>query len=273
MATPQILPNYRSVDFPVMDMVTPHTKHHIRLRSMSVAQEEALKASPVAASKLVNMLNHVVYDCVVEREDPFNTFEGFEHALSITDREAVLFTLLLVSYGDEQEFASTCPTCGKNFESKAKLTENAEIKCYDGKERLLQKKVTVELPISKYKATLILPTLSDERVFSMSRGVSAEVLRKANDYIIVKDMQIPTEATPNAEGEVKERYITIDNTFEIYSMMSKLPARDRKFIQKEWTTNFGEYGVTVRIPTVCPHCTAQADISVNLLTELFRLSQ
>jgi len=265
------IPRFKQFDLPTFEVITPHTKHHIPVRSMLVEQEEMLKTSSLNPAKTVEMINRVVYDCMPDHAAPFETFESFEKNITMADREALIYGLIIATYGEWQDFSFQCPRCGKSVSRRVNLTENVKITLYNGAEPLLEKFPDVELPVSGAKAILQLPTLYTERVFANSKGVGEDVLRKADDYIIVKKLQLPS-AEPVAEGEVPKMF-DIDNVFEIYAYMRRMPAGDRKVIYKEWSNIYGDYGIQVMAPHICPQCEARTEMYINMLQELFRISQ
>ena len=189
------MPTFQNIEFPVWEVVTPHTGHSVSMRSLTVAQEEVLKTSATTPVKTLAIINQIIYECMQEKgTKPFDTLENFERNITMADREALIYGLIIASYGETQDFSITCPACGKNYEIKnASLTENVEIKLYNNNESMIEKKVTITLPVSKYNAVLKMPTLYDERLFASSKGVGSDVLRKADDYIIVKSLDIPAK--------------------------------------------------------------------------------
>lgn len=265
------MPTFQSFELPKWEVITPHTQHRLLIKSMLVQQEEALKSSSLSTTKMLDLINKTVYDCLDSREAPFDTVDGFMKNLTLADREALIYGLIVSSYGEEQDFNVTCNACSKNFTEKASLTQNVDIKLYEDKEPILKKKVDVTLPVSKYTVQLQMPTLWDEYVFANSRGVSPDVLRKADDYLVVKQLNIPAVVDPKKPDEVKT--LAINNIFEIYSYMRNMSPRDRKTIYSAWKENFGEYGLKIVIGTVCPHCGNRSDMYISMINELFRLSQ
>lgn len=264
------MPKFQSFELPKWEVFTPHTRHTLLMKSLLVQQEEALKTSAISTTKMLDLINKTIFDCMDTHDTPFNTIEGFMKNLTLADREALLYGLIIASYGEDQEFNVTCSACSKTFQEKANLTQNIDIKVYKDKEPILQKKVDVELPISKSIATLQMPTLWDEYVFANSKGVSPDVLRKADDYLAVKSLQMPAI---NEKDPEKPKMLIIDSVFEIYAYMRNMSARDRKTIYKSWNQHFGDYGIKVAVPTLCPYCGNRGELFISMINELFRLSQ
>lgn len=264
------IPTIQTFELPKWEVITPHTQHSLLVKSLLVQQEEALKSSSLSTTKMLELINKTIFDCIDNKKAPFDSIDSFMKNLTLVDREALIYGLVISSYGEEQEFNITCSVCSKTFTQKANLTQNTDVNLYEGKEPLLKKEIKITLPVSKYEVTLQMPTLWDEYVFANSRGVSPEVLRKADDYLIVKQLDIP--AVNNKEPE-KLQTLHINNIFEIYSYMRNLPARDRRIIYDSWKDTYGEYGIKVIVSTQCPHCGNRSEMFINMISELFRLSQ
>jgi hypothetical protein len=193
--------------------------------------------------------------------------------LTLVDRQALLFGLLVSTYGEDQKFNVSCNRCGESMEVAANITNNMEITLYSGTENILNMKPVIHLPVSGYDAVLSAPTILDETQFAASKGVKPEVLKKADDYLIIKEIHADAEQVDPKTGEKTTKKIVIDGTFEIYAMFQKLPARDRKVVTNAWTEHFGNYGVFAKISSKCGNCGSETETYINFLGEIFRLCQ
>lgn len=271
MAQLRDIPKFEDIQFPTYEVITPHSGLSLTVRSLSVSQEERLKESSLTPARATALLNQIIYECITEKNPPIDNLFNFEKNISLVDREAIVYGILIASYGEEHEFNITCSSCGHVYEIKENITENVEIKPYTGNENLITKYVEVELPVSKYKAVLCLPTLHDEREFASSKGVSQEILRKADSYIIVKELHALKKS--ESDDDKEKKYLIIKNVFEIYSFMRNMPARDKIAIRKAWNEAYGDYGLRLKVRGVCPNCGRPEEFPVSLMAELFRLSQ
>ena len=269
MAFTRDLPAMKKFDFPKYEVITPHTKHSFLIRSMTVNQENVLKESSVSASRALSIVNQTLFDCIEDKEAPFNTLEGFEQNLTMVDRTALIYGLIIATYGETQKLSYTCPNCGNRIEVEVNIPENTTVSMYEGNEPIITRRDVIELPVSKYKVVLGVPTLKDEKIFSLSKGVSKEVMNKVDDYLIVKKLIVPGTETSATGTELTQEY-SIDNIFDIYTTVCQLPARDRKAIYNTWSENFGDYGVKVNIPIVCTACRTENESRMNVVEELFR---
>lgn len=264
------LPTMKKFEFPVYEVVTPHTNHSFTVRSMTVDQESVIKESSVSPVKLDTIISQTIFDCIEDKKAPFNTLEGFEKNLTYRDREALIFGLIVASYGETQKYTYKCPNCEKEFEVEINLAENADVNIYDGGEDLINKEVTIDLPVSKYKAVVKLPSLFESKALYNVKGIDKTVIDKMSEYNIVKKLIVPGFEVDKATGEKIEKNYVVDKLIEIYSTIKKLPARDRKAIQNAVVDMYGKYKLAINIPTTCPNCGHEFETSLDVTQELFR---
>ena len=255
--------------FPVYEVVTPVTNKHFFMRAMTVAQESLIRESLVSDAKRLNIINQVIFDCIEDKTPPFTTVEGFEKNITNEDRMALIFGLTVATYGERQEYNVKCPTCNAEVKGMFVLPEIVELNMYEGDEDLLSKEVTIELPVSKYKAVLKIPTLYDEKILMLTKGISREVLTKMGNYLMVKKLLIPGVEN-SAKGESVEKEYVVDKVVEIYSTINNLPANDLKFIFKKWNELFGKYNITLKYQLICPTCGEEITNYIDPLREFFR---
>lgn len=263
------LPTMKKFEFPVYEVITPHTNHSFTIRSMTVDQESVIKESSVSPVKLDTIISQTIFDCIENKKAPFNTLEGFEKNLTYRDREALIFGLIIASYGETQKYNYKCPNCEKEFEVEINLAENADVKIYDGSEDLINKEVTIDLPVSKYKAVVKLPSLFESKALYNIKGVDKSVIDKMSEYNIVKRLIVPGYETDKTGEKIEKNYV-IDKLIEIYSTIKSLPARDRKAIQNAVIDMYGKYRLAINIPTTCPNCGHEFETNLDVTQELFR---
>lgn len=256
--------------FPVYEVVTPVTGKHFFVRAMTVAQESLIRESVVSDAKRLSIINQIIFECIEDKQPPYNTMEGFEKNLTNEDRAALMFGLAVSTYGEKQDYSLKCPKCGADVKGSFLLPEIVELNMYDGDEDLLNKEITVELPVSKYKAVLRIPTLYDERVLTLTKGISKEVIAKMGNYLVVKKLIIPGVET-SKDGESIEKEYVVDKVIEIYSTLNNLPARDSKYIFKQWTELLGKYSITLKLPAYCASCGEEFTETIDPLMEFFRI--
>ena len=133
------LPTMKKFTFPVYEVVTPVTGRHFFVRAMTVAQESSIRESSVSDTKRLDIISRVLFECIEDKQPPFDTFEGFEKNLAHEDRAALMFGLAVSTYGDKQEYNLKCPKCGADIKGSFSLPEIVDLTMYDGDEDLLKK--------------------------------------------------------------------------------------------------------------------------------------
>ena len=264
------LPTMKAVHFPVFEVITPVTGVSFEVRGLTVAQESALYESAVSQQKYISMINQTLFECIENKVAPYDTLEGFEKNLTESDRYALMYGVLVSTYGDEIETTVVCRNCGKENKIKVKLSEYMTIEPYKGRENIFDKELEVVLPISKYKAVIKMPTLWDERQVNLLKNIDRDILTKMSLYTMVKKLIIPGSET-KPDGSVVENNYVVDKTVEIYSVINNLPAKDNKTILKAWKDNFDKYKIDFKIDGNCSQCNTEFKQTINIGQELFRL--
>lgn len=273
MKTPtKTLKQLDELQYATWEVMTPHTGFKINVKGMTVAQEEVLKTSDVSSAGMLSIINQITYECLVNPPEGLSTLSEFERNITVTDRQAILYGILAVTYGEVQDFNITCQSCGHQFDTKADITKNTEIKVYHGKENLIEKKKEFSIPNTNIRAVLHIPTLKDEKDFALSK-VPQDILRKADQYIMIKELHLPSTSIDDKTGEPVTTHLIFENVFEIYSHIRKFSGGWRRQILNAWSEEFGNYGVDSQIEATCPKCTFRNTMPINILGEIFRLSQ
>ena len=73
------------------------------------------------------------------------------------------------------------------------------------------------------------------------------------------------ELADNKEPKVYSERIDILDAYR------SLPARDKRVIHETYKEEFGKYGVELKMKTFCPHCSAEEDVDIDLVSQFFRM--
>lgn len=266
-----IAPVTKQFEAPVFEVITPMTKRSFLIRSLTVGQEESLKGSALATStQMVSAINNILYECIQNSDK--GSFDEFCRSITLSDREALMYGLLVASYGDEQRFNLQCGNCGEEFKEKISLSNAFKIKFWEGNKSVLETQIEQTLPVSNWKVEIGVPTVYDEFALMKSQGLSTAVISKMDFYMIVKKL-IYITVQPGKDGVEKEIPSELKSIVDIYSKVKQLYAKDRKVIKDTWQDNFADYTVSVKEDKACPACGTPTSVEVNFLRELFRLSQ
>jgi len=243
--------------YPVYTVITPQTGKRYQLRTLTVAEEKKLKGSLITPDKITEHVTSALFDCIVEKPEDIKTYEDFIMYTTTHDRQALLFGLFHVSYGEVTDFPIKCSHCGQDFKNTFTTESLAKITNYEGEESLLTKIVEVDLPITKLKAFVKQPTIRDE-IITLKTSQSLPYQKDSID-----DLVLVQKFTMGAK-----EWTDIAEKLTIYT---KLPVRDKKLIWKAYKETFSQYTVEVKATAVCSFCKGESEIDIDFMEVFFRL--
>jgi len=249
---------------PTYEVITPQTKQSFTLRSMTVGDEERLKASLMNESKILAHLNKCLFDAIADKPEGY-TLKNFLQTVTLKDRDALLYGLYHITYEEIRNYSVTCGNCGKAHDVTVNASDTFSMELYPGEEKeILQKVVAVPLKVLEGVVfKLKQPTLDDEneinRRFAYNANKSNELLM---DCLIIDSFeQTPEEATSPM----------IFNEFDdIMSAYQSLPSKDKKVIREAYKENFGKYQIALKMQVTCPSCGKVEVIDIDLVDNFFR---
>jgi hypothetical protein len=245
---------------------------------LTVAEEKKLKGSFIMPDKISEHVAQCIYDCLIEKPSHVKTFEQFIKATTTHDRQALLFGLFHISFGEVTDISVKCsnPMCSKVYkyafatDSLAHITEyepriiKTKQKDAEGKEvetetleSILTRLVEIDLPISKYKVFVKQPTIYDEIV---STGVTGQLPYQKDaidDIILIDRFELN-----------KKQFTEVGQKLGIYLA---LPSKDKRLIAKSYADVFAKYTIDVAGTAVCPTCKADTKISIDFMDNFFRM--
>lgn len=249
---------------PEYEVITPQSLLDFTVRSMTVAEEEKLKASLLTARKIPMHLNDVIWDCLVKRPDSIKTIEDFKHKITVKDRDALLYGMYHITYKDDNNYEVRCPKCGHDHTVKLLLSKVFKMKAFGGKPLEIlnaRNKVTLERAMNAV-AILRQPTLADEQ------SVLDDMLFQTPQNIEMGMEMLPIDRfIIEKPGQPPQEVIGSDNIFNAYK---SLPASDRKLINKTYVESFGQYEIDMTFEAGCPSCNQASDYEFDLVNQFFR---
>lgn len=249
---------------PTYEVITPQTKQSFTLKSMTIADEEKMKASLMNESKILSHLNKCLYDALAEKDKTF-TLNEFLKSVTLKDREALLYGLYHITYEEIRNYTIACSKCGKNQDVTIKASDTFSINMYPGEPKeILDKRVPVQLEILKtVKATIKQPTLLDEnevlKRFAFNANTSNDMLMES--LMIESFEHMPEEATTPE--------VLTDRNDIIQAYLS-LPSKDKKVLSKAYQENFGDFKIELKMQAICPSCGNTEVINIDLVDNFFR---
>ena len=252
------------LNYPEYEVITPHTKLAFNVRSLNVSEEEKMKGSLVSPNKITEHLNKCIYETIVKKPAAIKDFKDFLGACTLKDRDALLYGLYHITYEEVRNYDITCSSCGKTYPVTIKASDTFQFNMYPTKD-VLKKQVKQALPVSKgITAVIKQPSLLDEmnaiKNLSNRPGSSIELITET--LIIDKFEQDVTEST---------KPVVYSDRSDILDAYLTLPARDKRVIHEAYNEAFGKYGVDLKMKTFCPHCSAEEDVDIDLVSQFFRM--
>lgn len=253
------------IKYPEYSVVTPHTLKEFTVRTLTVSEEEALKASMLTPSKLASHLNKVIFDCLSKKPEDIQTYEDFLNKLSIKDRDALMFGLYHSTYKDIQNYDVTCDSCNNVNSIKINFEKALKVNLWpkNSKEEALDKEVKVKLETaSNVTAVVKQPRLIQEDNLMTDSTFSTDEMRDLQLQMLIID-----RFEVENDGPDPDVYTDRDNIFAGYK---QLPSTDRKLIEKAYAENFGKYGCEITSKVICQRCGKETTITVDLVRQFFR---
>jgi len=253
-----------NIKYPEYEVITPQTGNSFHVRSLTVQEEERLKASLVTPSKINDHLNKCIFDACVVKPDGMGTYDEFLRGTTLKDRDALLYGLYHITYEDIRNYDVTCGSCRKDYAITIKASATFDHNPYPGKD-ILSKQIDVKLPLSKgVIATIKQPTLYDESVAlkAMGIGVSSNMDLLTETLILIKFQHNPEDGGDSVVYSERE---------DVMDAYKSLPAKDKRAIYNKYREQFGQYGILLQMTTNCIHCGHNEQMDIDLVENFFRM--
>jgi len=249
---------------PTYEVIVPQTKQSFKLKSMTVGDEERLKASMMNESKILSHLNKCLYDAIAEKPEGY-TLKKFLETVTLKDRDALLYGLYHITYEEIRNYSVSCGNCGKSHDVTVNASDTFSMDLYPGEENeILSKVISVPLKILKGVVFKIKqPTLNDENEINRRFAFTA---RKSND-ILMDCLIIDSFEQTTEEATIPTIYNEFD---DIISAYESLPAKDKTVIKNAYKENFGKYKISLKMKVNCPACGKVEVIDIDLVDNFFR---
>lgn len=251
------------IKYPEYEVITPQTGVSFHVRSLNVQEEERLKGSLLTPSKINEHLNRCLFDACVKKPSSISNFDDFLKKTTLKDRDALLYGLYHITYEEIRNYDVSCGACRKEYPVTVQASSTFDMNPYPGQE-IVGKEATVELPISKgVIATIKQPTLFDEMTALKSFGaaVSANMDMVTETLIVVRFQHDPPE------GDT----IIYSDREDVMDAYKSLPAKDKRAIYAKYKDEFGQYGISLKMRSNCPHCGNDEIMDIDLVENFFRM--
>jgi len=255
--------SFVNLQYPEYEIITPQTHDSYHVRTLTVQEEERLKASFVTPSKITEHLNKCIYDSLVKKPEKIKTYDDFLKQVTLKDRDALLYGLYHITYEDIRNYEVQCGRCSKTYQVTVKASKTFNTHPYPD-ENVLQRKVEVPLPISKGVTVVIKqPTMFNELI-------SFKTLNNqpgTNIDIITETLIIDSFKQSPEDGED----LIWDDPTDIIDAYLSLPPLDKKKIHSEYKDKFGQYGIFLKMRSTCIHCGEEEGLDLDLVQNFFHM--
>lgn len=250
---------FRNIDLPEYEVITPHTKYSFTVKSLNVQKERRLKGSFVTPSKITEHLNKIIWESIVKKPDEIKTYEDFLSKLTLKDRDALMYGLYHISYGEVNNYLVPCPSCKKEYPITVQISSTFNFNSYPYDD-ILTKIVKVPLPIMKSVfAHISQPTLIDE--INALKNISGDSELISSTLYIKKFTQ---------ENEGGDEILIYSDRNDILDAYNDIASKDKNEILDKYVDNFGQYGIELKCKTYCQYCNVENDIDIDLVEQFFR---
>jgi len=266
---------FRTLVYPEYDVIVPQTLQTFSVRTMTVQDEERLKGSFKLPNRLVEVLNQTLWDCIVRKPDHIRDYSAFMKNVTLKDRDALLYGLYHVTYGDIRNYDLTCSSCGKDYSVSVNLAEAFSVTPYNENVKvgqpveaagmsILQKKVSLQL-VSSPNISVVLrqPTIFMEEDATKNYAYPDKMMEDLVTETLVIEKIVETLDSGSADEYTARE--------DIISAYISLPSPDRKLIFNKYKDEFGKYGIELKFRSKCVACGETQVSNIDLVSQFFRM--
>ena len=249
---------------PEYEIITPQTKMSYTIRTLTVQEEERLKASLVTPAKITEHLNKCIYEAIVQKPEQVKDFMSFLKMNTLKDREALLYGLYHITYEDIRNYDIRCGSCKKDYPVTVKASETFNINPYPGDD-ILTKKVKIQLPMSPGVSCLIKQPLLQDEIDSIKNlsGIPGYTVDLLSETLIIDNFE------QSIETQVETNIVS--NKEDIISAYQSLPAKDKRVIYEKYNEEFGKYNISLKMKSFCNYCGTEEVSTIDLVENFFRM--
>lgn len=262
---------FQQVVYPEYEVVCPQSHDSFNVRTLTVQEEEKLKGSMLTPVQITDHLNRCIFECIVGFPEHIKDYESFLKNVTLKDRDALLYGLYHVSYGEIRNYDVTCSAagCGYQFPITINASDAFGYNLYPADDKdnphILKKRKKISLPIfTNVYVNLKQPTLNDELRAYKEVGNRPGT---TNDLIL---SILPIESIEEDIQEQTEPNVYNDRE-DIIDAYRSLPSRDKKEINNKYNDEFGQYGIEMKTRTVCPKCGNDEIKYIDLVENFFSM--
>lgn len=248
---------FKTKKYPVYTVVTPCLGATFDIRTAKVREIASIKESIVTNNRISEIITTMLWQCIDKCPDFIRNEEDFIKYTPLRDRDALIYGLNVITYGNERPFLLSCYNC--NFEETVKLdlTKSFTTTMYPGAQAV----------INSYKVEKNINKASDPEVEAEIKKRDeilkmADIIKKmpedlARDQFPEYFKYLEEEKTKEESGEILHSY---DPTLDPESLLNK-----RFRVELPTSKNIVAY---IKTPVILDERTLTRDLSLVKNTSL-----
>lgn len=188
---------FKCYELPTYTVTCPISGECYDVRALTVGDIATLKSSMVSQDRMYNILNSVLWDCIIAKPKHISDYRTFMSKITIEDKRALTFGLYLITYGNKRSYILKCSKCNHVMNADVNLTDMFSMELFPGSQNI----------INAYKVSKTL----DKSIYDMEIEDYIKIYEQKNNTKI----SIPDENAP--EHFIKSfypDYFRIKNSFE-----------------------------------------------------------
>lgn len=251
---------FTGIEYPEYSVITPHTHQDFTVKTLNVQKEMRLKGSLVTPIKITEHLNRIIWECIVNKPEHIKTYEDFLTKLTLKDRDALLYGIYHISYGEIRNYMAKCSSCNKEFPITIQASSTFNFNPYPSAD-ILSQVVKVELPKTPSVFTYLRqPTLQDELNSIKNSSADSELV----------SLTLPIQKFTQ-ENDGGDEIVVYNDRVDILDAYLSLSPMDKRAIFNEYAEKFGNYGIELKCKTYCTYCGHDDITDIDLVEQFFRM--
>lgn len=227
----------------------------------------------ICEQELINEVNNEMNSVYKEYPKNLAPIEGMPESVARGDEKYVAFFKELddkgITYAQHCEGSVYGPEVYEKLKNtKNKKSNKKEVEPTKKEKKvhsdILQKRVEVELPISKIIVHIKQPTLKDEKDLIKFLSLSTdEQISSATETLIIERIE---EYEPGKKSPIQ----VITDKNDIIKAFYMLPSMDRNALIDRYEEEFGQYEISLNAEWECNKCDTKSTVGLNLIEQFFR---
>ena len=181
------------IKYPEYTVITPQMGLSFGVRSLTVSEVSKLKLSNVTPSKANDLVNRVLFDALTDKPGIIKTFDEFMSYTTLKDREALIYALYIMTFGEEKEFRVQCDNCNAERMIKLDLTKMFSMTPYIGSEAMENTYNLVKAADKSYADPVMEDSIKTKAKHKAMKAAKEAILSANGEDEVVEDSNVVVE--------------------------------------------------------------------------------